>query len=40
MSYIPLSDLGFDWLIPTVIGFVVGAAIYAAVKGKSAAAKS
>lgn len=40
MSYIPLSDLGFDWLIPTVIGFVVGAAIYAAVKGKSAAEKS
>ena len=40
MSYIPLSSLGFDWLIPSVIGFIVGAVIYAMVKGKAAAAKS
>ena len=38
MSLIPLSSLGFDWLIPSVVGFVVGAVIYAAVKGKSAPA--
>lgn len=40
MSYIPLSSLGFDWLIPSVIGFIVGAVIYAMVKGKAATAKS
>ena len=40
IGMIPLSSLGFDWLIPSIVGFVGGAVIYAAVKGKSAAAES
>lgn len=28
IAMIPLSSYGFDWLIPTIIGFVVGAVIW------------
>ena len=28
IAMIPLSEYGFDWLIPTVIGFIVGAIIW------------
>lgn len=34
MASIPLASYGFDWLIPTVVGFFAGAAIYAARRGK------
>ena len=28
IAQIPLSSYGFDWLIPTVIGFIVGAVVW------------
>lgn len=28
ISMIPLSSLGFDWLIPAILGFIVGAVIF------------
>ena len=28
LSYIPLAEQGFAWLVPTIIGFFVGALIY------------
>lgn len=34
-NIIPLSQYGFAWLIPSIIGIIVGALIYRAVKGKS-----
>ena len=35
IAMIPLSEYGFDWLIPTVIGFVVGAVIWKALGKES-----
>ena len=32
---IPLSNYGFDWLIPTIIGFIVGAVIWKALGKES-----
>ena len=35
IAMIPLSEYGFDWLIPTVIGFIVGAVIWKALGKES-----
>lgn len=35
ITMIPLSEYGFDWLIPSIIGFVVGAVIWNALGKES-----
>lgn len=32
ISKIPLSEYGFDWLLPTLVGFVAGAVLYRLLK--------
>ena len=34
---LPLSDIGMDWVVPSVLGFVVGLIFYALKKDKGTA---
>ena len=36
--FLPLSDIGMDWVVPAVVGFVVGLVLYALKSDKGQAA--